>query len=545
MIPQFIRRLELGEEFTVQGDGEQRRSFCYIDDAVAVTVVSALEPRAAGAILNIGNPAEEVSINDLVRLFLSRIAGKHIEPRYVPFEGEGTRRRLPDISRARDSSVRALDSTRGRSAAHIRVVRAVLPVASDSMPHWPISSAARSVVRKTSGQPLFLGFLPPVNSMRALGVPADSEPWHPAELLVCPSCHLAQLGYVVEPAVLFPPEYPYTSGSTRVLRENFAELHREVDELVGLTSADLVVDVGSNDGTLLAAFRDDGHRVLGIEPTRTAEIARDRGIETMSASSMPGAASEAVSRHGTARVVTAANVFAHIPDIHAVVDAIASMLAPNGVFVSESGYFRDLVETLQYDTIYHEHLRYYSLTSLSALLEAHGFRVVHAKRIPTHGGSIRVYATRGPEPGQSSVAELLEEEISAGLTDESWVDAFRERVTQSKSRSLPLAPAEIEGSGGRIYGIGAPSRASTLVNYVGLDDGIVNYVLEIAGSMKVGKYLPGTAIPVVEESKLFEDQPEFALLLSWHIGGELKANLRKKGFAGRFIVPLPEPRIET
>jgi hypothetical protein len=134
--------------------------------------------------------------------------------------------------------------------------------------------------------------------------------------------------------------------------------------------------------------------------------------------------------------------------------------------------------------------------------------------------------------------------MSAGLTDESWVDAFRERVTQSKLDLYRLL-AEIKGSGGRIYGIGAPSRASTLVNYVGLDDGIVNYVLEIAGSMKVGKYLPGTAIPVVEESKLFEDQPEFALLLSWHIGGELKANLRKKGFAGRFIVPLPEPRIET
>jgi SAM-dependent methyltransferase len=412
------------------------------------------------------------------------------------------------------------------------------------MPHGPIECCQICGAQDLRSA-LFLGFLPPVNSMRALDAPADSEPWHPAELLVCPSCHLAQLGYVVEPAVLFPPEYPYTSGSTRVLRENFAELHREVDELVGLTSDDLVVDVGSNDGTLLAAFRDDGHRVLGIEPTRTAEIARDRGIETMSAFFDAGAASEAVSQHGTARVVTAANVFAHIPDIHAVVEAIASMLAPNGVFVSESGYFRDLVETLQYETIYHEHLRYYSLTSLSALLEMHGFRVVHAKRIPTHGGSIRVYATRDPELAvQPSVAELLEEEVSAGLTDESWVDAFRERVTQSKLDLYRLL-AEIKGSGGRIYGIGAPSRASTLVNYVGLDDGIVNYVLEIAGSMKVGKYLPGTAIPVVEESKLFEDQPEFALLLSWHIGGELKANLREKGFAGRFIVPLPEPRIET
>jgi hypothetical protein len=390
---------------------------------------------------------------------------------------------------------------------------------------------------------LFLGFLPPVNSMRSLGAPADSEPWHPAELLVCRRCHLAQLGYVVDPKVLFPPEYPYTSGSTRVLRENFAELQREATSLVGLTADDLVVDIGSNDGTLLANFHEAGNRVLGVEPTRTGEIARERGIETMTTFFGPESAARVRDEHGPATLVTAANVFAHIPDVHAVVDAIASLLTDDGVFVSESGYFREIVESLQYDTIYHEHLRYYTLTSLQALLEPHGFRIIHAKRISTHGGSIRVYAGRSAShSARATVEAMLAEERAAGLVDESWVPGFRERVTRSKLSLYDLL-ADLRGDGAHVYGIGAPSRASTLVNYVGLDDGIVECVLEIAGSQKLDKYMPGTAIPVLEESKLYDDQPEYALLLSWHIADELRDNLRRKGFEGRFVVPLPAPHI--
>ena len=410
------------------------------------------------------------------------------------------------------------------------------------MTHGPID-ACQSCGEPRLVSALFLGFLPPVNSMRPLGVRADSEPWHPAELLVCPTCHLAQLGYVVDPEVLFPPEYPYTSGSTRILRENFAELYRESNEMLGLGADDLVVDIGSNDGTLLSNFQEAGLRVLGVEPTRTGEIARERGIETMTAFFGPDAAARVRAEFGAARLVTAANVFAHIPDIHAVVDAIVSMLADDGVFVSESGYFRDLVETLQYDTIYHEHLRYYSLTSMSALLGQHGLRVFHAKRIPTHGGSIRVYATRADVPAtQPTVAALLEEESAAGLADESWVPEFRRRVTNTKLELYRLL-APLKESGARVYGIGAPSRASTLVNYVGLDDAIVDCVLEISTSKKLDKYLPGTSIPVLDEAKLFDDQPEYALLLSWHIAGELTEILRRKGFTGRFIVPLPEPAI--
>jgi SAM-dependent methyltransferase len=391
---------------------------------------------------------------------------------------------------------------------------------------------------------LFLGFLPPVNSMRSIGAPAEAEPWYPAELLVCPACHLAQLGFAVDPAVLFPPAYPYTSGSTRVLRDNFADLYREVQERSSLDADDLVLDVGSNDGTLLANFAEGGHRVLGIEPTDTGSIARERGIPTLQAFFGPDTVDRVVADYGRPRVVTAANVFAHIPDVHEVVASIDRLLGNEGMFVSESHYLGDLIETLQYDTIYHEHLRYYSLTSMAALLERHGFRVVHVKRIPTHGGSIRVYATKAGEAADAGVAALLEEERARGLADEAWVPDFRRRVVNSKLELLALL-RELKAEGARIYGVGAPSRASTLVNFLGLDDGIVDCVVEISTSKKLDKYLPGTAIPVLDEQKLFADQPEYALLLSWHIADELRDNLTRQGFRGSFVVPLPEPRVEA
>ena len=389
---------------------------------------------------------------------------------------------------------------------------------------------------------LFAGYLPPVNTMPKVGERPSEQPAYPAELLRCSACTLVQLGLVVDPAILFPPTYPYTSGTTRILRENFAELAREAIPMLGLTKDDLVVDVGSNDGTLLGNFKDAGLRVCGVEPTNASKIALEKSIPTIVSFFGPEAAARVAKEHGKARLVTAANVFAHIEDVHQIVASILDLLGPKGVFVSESHYLASLLETLQYDTIYHEHLRHYSLTSLSYLLGMHGLEVIHARRIPTHGGSIRVYAARrGSRPVQASVAALMAEERGAGsLADR--LQAFRRRVVQSKLALHALLRDAI-GRGERVYGVGAPSRASTLINYVGLDREILSAVVEVKGSYKVGKYMPGTLIPVVDEAALFDDRPDYALLLSWHIADELMPKLTARGFRGRYIVPLPEPRV--
>lgn len=388
---------------------------------------------------------------------------------------------------------------------------------------------------------LSLGYMPPVNRMLPVGDVPPQQPWFPTTLLYCSRCELVQLGLVVDPAIIFPPEYPYTSGTTRILRENFADLYAEVMRTLSLGRQALVVDIGSNDGTLISNFQKGGHRVLGIEPTDVAKIANARGIPTLQRYFSADVARQVKSEHGPAAVVTAANCFAHIEDVHAIVDGILELLAPDGVFVSESHYLVGLLDRLQYDTIYHEHLRYYSIASLAHLLAMHGLEVFHVRPIPTHGGSIRVYAARrGAHPVQPSVKAMLEAE-PRGQAMQSRLAAFRSEVVLSKLRLLALV-REVKEKGGRICGISAPSRASTLINYVGLDEAILDYVCEVEGSLKIGKCMPGTLIPVVEESRLFAEQPDCAIIFSWHIAEELAAKLRQKGYRGQLVTPLPVPR---
>jgi len=389
---------------------------------------------------------------------------------------------------------------------------------------------------------LDLGYMPPVNQMVPIGEVPRQQPWFPTHLLHCRNCELVQLGLAVDPVIIFPPEYPYTSGTTRVLRDNFADLQRESAAMLGLGPDDLVVDIGSNDGTLLSNFKTAGSRVLGIEPTDIGDIANSRGIPTLKRYFGVEVTREVKEELGPASVVTATNCFAHMEDVHAIVDGIIEMLKGDGVFISESHYLIPLLDTLQYDTVYHEHLRYYSLASLKHLLEMHDLEIFHARPIPSHGGSIRVYAARhGSRTVQDSVRRMLSAE-PRGEAMAKRLARFSRDVLLSKLRLLSML-GELKEKGTRIAGISAPSRASTLVNYVGLDSALIDYVCEIQGSLKIGKCMPGTTIPVVDEARLFEDQPDCAVIFSWHIADELTPKLRAKGFKGQLITPLPMPRM--
>ena len=390
---------------------------------------------------------------------------------------------------------------------------------------------------------LFLGYLPPVNKMNRIGDMPREESSYPAQLVYCPRCHLVQLGLIVDAKILFPPEYPYTSSTTKVLRDNFAELYDECRTVIDLGPEDLVIDIGSNDGNLLSNFQKN-HRVLGITPEEIGKIAIERGIPTIISYFKRDVVSMVLAEYGRAKLITATNVFAHIEDINEVTDCILQILHDDGIFVSESHYLLPLIQTLQYDTIYHEHLRYYSLHSLKYLLEMHGLEIIHAKQIPTHGGSIRVYAARsGKYLARSSVCTILDEERPVVL-EKRKLHEFRDRISRSKLELMSLLH-DIKIEGKRIYGISAPSRASTLINYVGIDETIVECVVEIQGSHKIGKYVPGTLIPIRDEKCLYEDRPDYALLLSWHISEELIGNLKKRGYKGEFIIPLPMPLIKS
>ena len=390
---------------------------------------------------------------------------------------------------------------------------------------------------------LFLGYIPPVNTLHEIGSVPKQHITFPLELLFCSQCSLVQIGVDVDQSILFPLEYPYLSGNTKILRDNFSELYIESLNLLELQSQDLIIDIGSNDGTLLSNFFQKGHPVLGIEPTLASNVALCKGIPTLRAFFNPQIASEVWKQYGPAKVITATNVFAHISDIHDVIESIKLLLSEDGVFISESHYLVKLIETLQYDTVYHEHLRYYTLTSLASLFNAHDMEIFHAKSIATHGGSIRVYAAKkGQREMLSSVENLLNHERTSGIIDGTAFKQFSQNVVASKLELLTLL-AGLKKEGKKIVAIGSPSRSSTLVNYVGLDNNIIDCVYEVSTSFKLNKYIPGTRIPIVDECGLYTAQPDFALLFSWHIADEIIENLRMKSYRGKFIIPLPSPRI--
>ena len=389
---------------------------------------------------------------------------------------------------------------------------------------------------------IFLGYLPPVNTLRKINAVPTEEKFFPTELLYCNKSKLAQLGCIVDKTILFPYSYPYTSSTTKSLRENFADLYRDINKIVNLNYQDLIIDIGSNDGNLLQNFKNN-HRILGVTPEKIGKLAIKKGVPTIIDYFNKKTSSKIIKKYGKAKIITATNVFAHIDNIQQILKSIIKTLTHDGIFISESHYLLPLIRDLQYDTIYHEHMRYYSLQSLNYLFKKNNLEIIDTKEIPTHGGSIRVYVARkGYYEISKNVKTQIDKEIKF-LTKKKFIE-FKNKVVMSKIKLYKLI-SNIKKNKKKIFGIGAPSRASTLINYIGLNQDLIDCVLEIDGSYKIGYYIPGTKIPILSEKILNKTKPDYLILFSWHIADELKVNLRKKGYKGKFIIPLPNPRIEN
>jgi len=384
-----------------------------------------------------------------------------------------------------------------------------------------------------------LGYLPPVNKFLKINSINSQSVFFPTELVYSPSSKLVQLSTIVNKSVVFPRSYPYTSSTTKILRDNFAELSNECEKLIDFNSKDLIVDIGSNDGNLLSNFKKI--RRLGVTPENIGKLAIKKGIPTLLKYFDRKTVNLIKKKYGKAKIITATNVFAHIDNIIELMHNVLTVLKDDGVFVTESHYLMPLIKDLQYDTIYHEHLRYYSLTSLKNIFDKFKLEIIHAKEIPTHGGSIRVYVAKKNNYKKSKIVKKILNKEKKLLNWKKFLE-FRDQVVSSKLQLLALIK-KIKDKKKSIYGVGAPSRATTLINYTGLTKEIVDCICEVNNSYKVGHYMPGTNIPVVSEKIIFKKKPEYLLLLSWHISKELINSLRKKGYKGKFIVPLPSPRI--
>jgi len=389
---------------------------------------------------------------------------------------------------------------------------------------------------------LDLGFLPPVNVMDKISENIQVNTSYPLRLAYCNNCLLTQIEDEIDGELVFPESYPYLSGTTRILRDNFMEQFNELIKFKPAKPNQLVIDIGSNDGTLLSNYKND-FAVLGIEPTGAAKVAVNNNIRTIQKFFNRETAREILNDFGKAQVVTACNVFAHIPNLSALMESVDLILEEDGIFISESHYLTQLLETLQFDTIYHEHLRYYNGNFLSRLFKDFGFEIIKIKKIPTHGGSIRVWAAKsGKYDVDKEVEQFLTNEKNSQFFGLNGHEKFAIEVLDWRQQFRKLI-AELRTSNKSIYGIGAPSRASTLVTFSGLEKSDLLAVGEIQGSHKIGRYMPGTRIPIIAEEEVLEKKPDYLLMLSWHIAEELIPKIKENGYTGKFLIPLPKIKI--
>ncbi|MEK9170683.1 MAG: class I SAM-dependent methyltransferase [Patescibacteria group bacterium] len=387
-----------------------------------------------------------------------------------------------------------------------------------------------------------LGHQLPVSSYLTEEQLHEAEITYPLNLIRCSKCGLLQLDYIIDPTIAFPFKYPYRSGLTNMLIRNFRSLADLLTEKYGLTSKDLIVDIGSNDGTLLQGFKEKGMKVAGIEPTDAADVANADGIPTVQDFINKKSVKEITDKYGKAKIVTATNVFAHINNMAELIPNIKDLMAEDGVFVSESQYLMDIAEKSAFDTIYHDHLRYYSLKPLEYLFNSFGCTLVDAERITAAGGSIRAFAMKGKQKQSERVKELIKQEEEMGIYDVKFWSKFRTQAVEAKNDLLMLI-LQCKKEGAQIAGLTSSARSNTLLGFTGINNQFLDYIGEKSGSPKIGLYTPGTHIPVVDEKEIVKNQSDYVLVLSWHIGDELMGIMRKLGYKGKFIIPLPKPKI--
>ena len=383
---------------------------------------------------------------------------------------------------------------------------------------------------------LSLGSTPPANAFLKKEDLNNPEPSFPLELDFCKDCSFVQLGHVVSPGLLFG-NYVYTSSTSSVFVAHFKSFAAEMAQRFGLNSESLVVDMGSNDGILLRPYKEMGIKIMGVDPAANiAAMATQNGIETMAAYFTPEVAKKIVQEKGQAAIVTATSVFPHIDNLDEVVDGVKILLADDGVFIIEAYYLLDLIKKNLFDTIYHEHLSYFTVKTINNLFNRLGMQVFDVSKTDTHGGSLRVFVQKhgGKHSVTSNIDKFIAEEEFEKIDNIETLLNVQAKITENKVRLMDLL-AGLKAKGKRIVGYGAPAKGNTLLNYFNIGSDIIDYIIDDSPS-KQGLYTPGTHIPVQASSMLKENPPDYILILAWNFADSI---IKKCQDFENFIIPVP------
>ena len=369
------------------------------------------------------------------------------------------------------------------------------------------------------------------------------EKFYPLKLLRSPDLGYAQLNYVVSSKKVYHPKYPYRPGITKEILVHYKDQVKENIKKLNLSKNSLVADIGSNDGSLLNYYRKFNMKIVGVEPTNIANIANKNKINTLKKFFNLETSNEIIKKYGKAKLITSTNVFAHMPTLHDFMLGVVNLMDEDSNFIIENHYILDILKFNQYDSIYHEHIRNYSLKSLIYLFNQYNLKVIDAEVVDRYNGSIKVTVTNNHSRIPSiKVKKLLKRELDFGIFNQRvWKD-FKSNILLSKL-NLRKILIDLKKQKKKVVGNSCPARCSTLINYCDIGPDLMKYIAEQPTSLKLNKYLPGKRIPIIKNDILFKDQPDFVVILAWHLYKPIIKSLKSKGLKSKFIIPLPQPRI--